>query len=161
MSTPTTLAEAAHELAAIFELLTGLRPRVAISPVREPDSSMLIAVGYPGDEMVRAMQIEAFAVEKGERILHRSQRRQGQTVLAYFKVSKPAPATGGYHLSTVKPPRVVPGPERHRWLIKKLLPGQSTTCDKCGCVKKLTRDYETRYQLPGQAEVAERPACTG
>jgi hypothetical protein len=75
MSTPTTLAEAADELAAIFELLTGLRPRVVISPVREPDSSMLIAVGYPGDEMVRAMQIEAFAVEKGERILHRSQRR--------------------------------------------------------------------------------------
>jgi hypothetical protein len=168
MSLPTTMQEAAHELACTFELITGLRPRVAINAVREADGTRLIAVGFPGDEMIRAMQIEAFVVEKGDRIHHRSQRRNGLTVLAYYMVPKtaptstPEPTSRVVHLSTVKPPHVVPGHERHRWLIKKLLRGQSTTCDKCGCVKTLTRDYETRFRPVGATlDTDMRPPCTG
>jgi hypothetical protein len=166
MSLPTTMQEAAHELACTFELIAGMRPRVAINAIREQDGSRLVAVGFPGDEMIRAMQIEAFVVEKGDRIHHRSQQRNGLTVLAYYMVPKTAPAPTPtarvVHLSTVKPPRVVPGHERHRWLIKKLLRGQSTTCDKCGCVKKLTRDYETRYRPVGATlDTDMRPPCTG
>jgi hypothetical protein len=83
-------------------------------------------------------------------------------VLAYFKVPKAALSTGGYHLSTVKPPRVVPGPERHRWLNKKLLRGQSTTCDKCGCKRTYRRDYETEYLMPDLVlPTTQRPPCTG
>jgi hypothetical protein len=70
----------------------------------------------------------------------------------------------GFHLSTVKPARVVPGNERHRWNSKPNW-GESTTCNKCGCVKhrlKSYPDYTERYQLPGSTEMlAERPACTG
>jgi len=65
------------------------------------------------------------------------------------------------HLSLAKTPHVVPGPERHRWLLKKLLGGQSTTCEKCGCKKTLRRDYTTVFQLPGGPVLTERPACTG
>jgi hypothetical protein len=69
---------------------------------------------------------------------------------------------GMVHLQTVKKPRVVPAGERHRWLIKKLMRGQSTTCDKCGCVKKLTRDYETRFRPVGATlDTDIRPPCTG
>ena len=168
MSQPTTMQEAAYELSCTFELITGLRPRVALNATREADGSRLVAVGYPGDELVRAMQIEAFVVEKGDRIHHRSQQRNGLTVLAYYimprtaPAPRPTPTMGGFHLSTVKPPRVVPGHERHRWLIKKLLRGQSTTCDKCGCKKTLTRDYETRYHIVGAKFDTElRPDCTG
>lgn len=71
------------------------------------------------------------------------------------------PGVGTVHLQTVKKARVVPGNERHKWLLKQLLGGQSTTCDKCGCKKTLRRDYEIRYQLPGGPETTERPACTG
>lgn len=67
----------------------------------------------------------------------------------------------GFHLNEVTPPRIVPGPERHRWFIKKLLGGQSTTCDKCGCQKTLRRDYTTVFQLPGGPVLTERPACPG
>lgn len=72
------------------------------------------------------------------------------------------PGVGTVHLQTVNTARVVPGHERHRWLIKKLLRGQSTTCDKCGCKKTLTRDYETRYLPVGATlDTTMRPDCTG
>jgi hypothetical protein len=72
------------------------------------------------------------------------------------------PGVGMVHLNTAKPRRVVPNHERHRWLIKKLLPGQRTSCDKCGCVKLLTRSHETRYLPVGsQLDTDIRPACTG
>lgn len=71
------------------------------------------------------------------------------------------PGVGLVHLQTVKPPRVVPGHERHRWLNKHLLRGQSTSCDKCGCVKTYRRDYEVRYRMPGDRETTERPTCPG
>jgi hypothetical protein len=70
----------------------------------------------------------------------------------------------GYHLQTVKPPRVVPGNERHKWDSKPAW-GESATCVKCGCVKhrlKTQPDYTERYQLAGTtALLPERPACTG
>lgn len=155
------MQEATYELACPFEVSAGVGPRVAINATCEADGTRLIAVGYPGDELVRAMQIEAFLVEKGERILHRSQQRNGMTVLSYYLVPKAAPATEGFRLSTVKLARVVPGRERHRWLLKKLLVGQSTSCDKCGCVKTLRCDYEIRYRMHAGPELTERPACTG
>jgi hypothetical protein len=69
---------------------------------------------------------------------------------------------GLVHLTTAQVRRVVPNHERHRWLLKKLLPGQHTSCDKCGCVKTLTRRYETRYQPLGATfDTDVRPACTG
>jgi hypothetical protein len=71
------------------------------------------------------------------------------------------PGVGMVHLQTVKPARVVPDHERHKWLIKKLLGGQSTSCDKCGCVKTLRRDYEIRYRMPAGPEFTERPAGIG
>jgi hypothetical protein len=155
------MQEAAHELACTFELITGLRPRVAINATREADGTRLVAVGYPGDELERAMQIEAFVVDKGERIHHRSQKRGGLTVLAYYMVPKTAPATGGFHLSTVKPPRVVPADERHKWSGPAVRGGKAVTCQKCGCVKTYKRDYSTTYRMPDGPEVTERPACTG
>jgi hypothetical protein len=71
------------------------------------------------------------------------------------------PGVGLVHLRQVKPARVVPGNERHSWLIKKLLWKQSTTCDKCGCKKTLLRDYTTVFQMPGGPVLTERPACPG
>lgn len=63
---------------------------------------------------------------------------------------------GTYHLNEVKPPRVVPGHERHKWKDKPGW-GQSTTCTKCGCIK--TIGYTDTYQMPGESPVTERPAC--
>ncbi len=72
------------------------------------------------------------------------------------------PSIGTFHLNEAAPRRVVPGPERHSWASKRLLRGQSTTCTKCGCVRAYGRDYETRYQMPGQKfDSLERPPCTG
>jgi hypothetical protein len=155
------MQEAAHELACTFEFITGLRPRVAINATREADGTRLIAVGYPGDEMLRAMQIEAFVVEKGDRIQHRSQQRNGLTVLSYHMVPKAAPAMGGFHLSTVKPPRIVPAGERHKWSGPAVRGGKAVTCQRCGCVKRYCRDYSTTYRMPDGPEVTERPNCTG
>ena len=63
------------------------------------------------------------------------------------------------HLSTVKPPRVVPAAERHKWSrIPKR--GQTAHCLKCGCVKCYRLSYETVYRLIGADDVlTERPAC--
>lgn len=71
------------------------------------------------------------------------------------------PGVGMVHLQTVNKPRVVPGAERHRWGNKHLLRRQSTSCEKCGCVKTYRADYEVRYRMPGERETTERPACTG
>lgn len=67
------------------------------------------------------------------------------------------------HLQEVKPARVVPVHEKHKWDGKPAW-GEQTTCTKCGCVKrrKRTQPYYTEtYQMPGGAEVEQRPACTG
>lgn len=74
------------------------------------------------------------------------------------------PGVGMVHFNSIKPPRVVPGSERHRWDKKLPAWGESTTCLKCGCVKhrrKTQPDYTEVYQMPGGPEVDTRPACTG
>ena len=71
------------------------------------------------------------------------------------------PNIGTYHLQEVKPPRVVPAHERHKW---SRIPerGQTATCLKCGCQKCYRISYETVYRLAGTTEVLmERPPCTG
>ncbi len=71
------------------------------------------------------------------------------------------PGIGTFHLNEVKPPRIVPGHERHKWSSKPGW-GEQTTCLKCGCVKRRKRtqpDYTETYQMPGGVEVMERPAC--
>jgi hypothetical protein len=70
---------------------------------------------------------------------------------------------GLVHFNEVKPPRVVPGHERHKWDGKPEW-GESATCVKCGCVKRRKKtypDWTETYQMPGAEEVTERPACTG
>ena len=73
------------------------------------------------------------------------------------------PSIGTFHLQEVKPRRVVPGPERHRW-DRQPTWGESATCKKCGCVKhrlKTQPDYTERYQLPGTTQLLpERHTCT-
>lgn len=72
-----------------------------------------------------------------------------------------SPEIGTYHLNEVKPPRVVPGDERHKWAAK-ITYGQSTHCVKCGCVKHIPKGYDPEtFQMPGGPIVNERPACTG
>lgn len=74
------------------------------------------------------------------------------------------PGVGTVHLQDVKPRRVVPGHERHQWDKKQVAWGESTTCQKCGCVKhrrKTQPEYTEVYHLPGGPETRVRPACTG
>lgn len=69
------------------------------------------------------------------------------------------PGGGLVHLNEAKPPRIVPGPERHKW-DKKPGWGESATCLKCGCFKRrLKPEYVERYEMPGETPVAERPSC--
>jgi len=66
---------------------------------------------------------------------------------------------GTVHFNEVKPPRVVPGNERHKWDSKPGW-GESATCKKCGCVKRRKKpEYTETYQMPGQLEQSDRPAC--
>lgn len=69
------------------------------------------------------------------------------------------PGVGLVHLNEARKPRVVPGPERHKWDIKPLR-GQTATCLKCGAKKIHQLNYFTFYTAPGSPlKVAERPAC--
>lgn len=77
-----SLADAEHELAATFELIAGVRPKVTLLG-RDAKGRVTVAVGYRGNELVAAMQIEAFVIEKGDSIRHRSQLKDGNTVLVY------------------------------------------------------------------------------
>ena len=71
------------------------------------------------------------------------------------------PGIGTVHFNEAKPPKVVPGNERHRWDAKPGW-GESTTCTRCGCVKTRKKpEYIETYQVPGRAETTERPACSG
>lgn len=63
------------------------------------------------------------------------------------------------HLSTVKPPRIVPAAERHKWS-RVPLRGQTARCLKCGTVKCFRLDYETVYRRKDSNVIlTERPAC--
>lgn len=65
----------------------------------------------------------------------------------------------GFHLHTMKPPRVVPGPERHRWNGRPAW-GETATCLKCGCIKSRSKlDYQKHYTLPGHPSTTQRPPC--
>jgi hypothetical protein len=69
---------------------------------------------------------------------------------------------GTVHLNEAKPPRIVPTNERHKWASKPGW-GESTTCTKCGCIKRRKKtkpDYTETYQMLDGSEVHERPACT-
>ncbi len=67
---------------------------------------------------------------------------------------------GLVHLNEIKPPRVVPGNERHRWDSKPGW-GEKATCVKCGCVKHRRKpEYIETYKMPGQQEITERPPCS-
>ncbi|MFD2787960.1 hypothetical protein [Hymenobacter rubripertinctus] len=71
------------------------------------------------------------------------------------------PGGGWMHLNEVKPPRVVPAHERHRWS-RVPVRGQAATCKRCGCQKCFRIDYETVYRLAGSTEIlTERPPCNG
>lgn len=71
------------------------------------------------------------------------------------------PGAGVVHLQTVKPARVVPGHERHKWS-RQPERGQTARCTKCGCVKCYRISYETVYRQAGSSTIlTERPACTG
>lgn len=83
MDKPTTLNEAQQQLALAFQDITGLAPRVTLVG-RDQRGCPVVVVVYPGDEMVRSMQIEAFVIKHGDTIRHRSQRRHGDTILVYY-----------------------------------------------------------------------------
>lgn len=73
------------------------------------------------------------------------------------------PVMGFYHVNEAKPRKQVPNNERHKWNRKPIW-GESATCLKCGCIKRMKRtlpDYTETYQMPGADEVSVRPACTG
>lgn len=44
---------------------------------------VVIAVGFRGDQMIAAMQVEAFVIENGDSIRFRSQIKDGNTILVY------------------------------------------------------------------------------
>lgn len=65
------------------------------------------------------------------------------------------------HLSVAKTPRVVPGPERHKWN-RPYKWGEVTTCLKCGVKRCHRKSGEVVYRKAGSKEILiERPACTG
>lgn len=70
------------------------------------------------------------------------------------------PGIGTVHLQTVKPARVVPAHERHRWDAKPGW-GETATCTKCGCMKiRKKPEYQEYYRQPGTLELlTERPNC--
>lgn len=68
---------------------------------------------------------------------------------------------GMVHFNMAKPPRVVPGHERHKWS-RKPLRGQTAVCLKCGTAKCYRLSYEVVYRRAGETQIlTERPACTG
>jgi hypothetical protein len=83
MKSPQNLAYAEQELAATFELIAGRRPTVLILPTRDEKGRVVVSVGYRGDHLVEAMQIEAFITQRGESVRYRSQLKEGNTVLVY------------------------------------------------------------------------------
>lgn len=82
MKQPQNIGEAEKEFGIAFKLIAGLEPKVTIVG-RDTQQRLVVAIHYQGEELVRAMQIEAFVVEQGDSILHRSQFADGKTVLVY------------------------------------------------------------------------------
>jgi hypothetical protein len=84
MKEPETLAEAAEGLAETFRLITkpAVKPKVTLLG-RDELGRVVIAVGFRGDQLIAAMQVEAFIVNNGDGIRHRSQIKEGNTILVY------------------------------------------------------------------------------
>lgn len=84
MKDPETLEEAAEALAETFRLITKpeVKPKVTLVG-RDEQGRVVIAVGFRGNQLVAAMQVEAFIVENGDSIRHRSQIKDGNTILVY------------------------------------------------------------------------------
>lgn len=77
-----SLADAEAQLADTFEILGGVKPKVTLLG-RDEKGRIAVAVGYRGNELVASMQVEAFVVEEGDSIRHRSQIKDGNTILVY------------------------------------------------------------------------------
>jgi hypothetical protein len=81
---PESLDEAADQLAETFRLITKpeYKPKVTLLG-RDEQGRVVIAVGFRGNQMIAAMQVEAFVIENGDSIRHRSQIKDGNTILVY------------------------------------------------------------------------------
>lgn len=90
MKQPRTIREIEQELAATFGQITGLQPTVQVVG-KDAQQRVVVAVHYPGDELIKGMQLEAFIVSRGDSILHRSQRKEGNTVMVYRTEPKNRP----------------------------------------------------------------------
>ncbi|MGI4819901.1 MAG: hypothetical protein ACRYFV_01710 [Janthinobacterium lividum] len=84
MKEPESLDEAAEQLAETFRLITkpACKPKVTLMG-RDEKGRVVIVVGFRGNQMIAAMQVEAFIVENGDSIRHRSQVKDGNTFLIY------------------------------------------------------------------------------
>ncbi len=88
MSQPFNLASAASFLAKTFDDYAGGKSRVAFVGL-DQQGRMLVAVAWDGDELVTAMQVEAFLVKQGETIVQRSRKHGSITMLAYKMKQQP------------------------------------------------------------------------
>jgi hypothetical protein len=89
MKEPQNIADAENQLAEAFQIVTGPGPRPKVTVVaRDEKQRVVIAVCYRGNELVRAMQVESFIVEQGDSVRHRSQLKDGNTILVYQQETK-------------------------------------------------------------------------
>ena len=89
MNQPFNLDSAASFLAKTFDDYAGGKSRVAFLG-HDPKGRMMVAVAWEGDELVTAMQVEAFLVKQGETIVQRSQKHGSTTLLAYKMKPQPS-----------------------------------------------------------------------
>lgn len=82
MNQSFNLAGAASFLAKTFDDYAGGKSEVVFMG-GDSQGRIVILVRWLGDEMIRAMQVEAFLVKQGETIMHRSQKKGGYTMLVY------------------------------------------------------------------------------
>jgi hypothetical protein len=82
MKQPLNIGAAEKEFGLAFKIIAGLEPKITIVG-KDVQQRSVVAVHYPGDELVRAMQIEAFIAKQGDSIIHRSQLKYGNTLLVY------------------------------------------------------------------------------
>lgn len=88
MNQSFNLASAASFLAKTFDDYAGGKSEV-IFLGGDPQGRIVVLVRWLGDEIIRAMQVEAFLVKQGETIVHRSQKKGNHMMLVY-KIKSPA-----------------------------------------------------------------------
>ncbi len=68
-------------------------------------------------------------------------------------------------LNVAKPARQVPPGLKHKWNgSAPKRPGESATCSRCGCVKRIDRnmgDWLEYFTMPGGTDTTRRPDCPG